>query len=97
MLGRSDELKSCRVRDGSTVQVVSRMRGGGRHKDKTSKAAKKRNWSPEKPEQTPGQEAEPQVEYDVHKLDGNTDAVSQMVDRETKRKENWRWWSWRWR
>ena len=39
--GRSDELKSGRVSDGSTVQVVHRMRGGGKHKDKKSKAEKK--------------------------------------------------------
>ena len=30
----SDKLKSFEVRDGSTVEVTSRMRGGGRHKDK---------------------------------------------------------------
>ena len=36
-----DELKSCGVRDGSTVQVVRRMRGGGKHKEKQSKAEKK--------------------------------------------------------
>ena len=41
VLRRSDELKSCRGSDGSTVQVVSRMRGGAKHKDKKSKAEKK--------------------------------------------------------
>ena len=34
------KLKSCEVRDGSTVEVTSRMRGGGKHKDKKSKAEK---------------------------------------------------------
>ena len=37
----SDKLKSCGVRDGSAVQVMSRMRGGGKHKDKKGKEEKK--------------------------------------------------------
>ena len=41
ILRRSDKLESCEVRDGSTIQVMSRMRGGGKHKDKKSKAEKK--------------------------------------------------------
>ena len=47
-------LKGCRISDGDTLHVTSRMRGGGRHKDKKSKAKKKRDRSPEKPEQTRG-------------------------------------------
>ena len=43
VLRRSDKLKSCGVYDGSTVQVMSRMRGGGRPKDKKSKADEKRD------------------------------------------------------
>ena len=31
---KNDELKSCGVLDGSIVQVTSKMRSGGRHKDK---------------------------------------------------------------
>ena len=34
ILGKDDNLKSCGVRDGSTVQVMSRMRGGGKHEVK---------------------------------------------------------------
>ena len=41
VLRRSDKLRSCGVSDGYTIQVTSRMRGGGRHKDKKSKAEKK--------------------------------------------------------
>ena len=41
VLKRSDKLKSCEVRDGSTVEVTSRMRGGGKHKDKKDKEEKK--------------------------------------------------------
>ena len=40
-LRRSDKLESCEIRDGSTLQVTSRMRGGGKHKDKKSKVEKK--------------------------------------------------------
>ena len=41
ILRRSDKLKSCEVRDGSTVEVTSRLRGGGRHKDKKNRVEKK--------------------------------------------------------
>ena len=51
ILRRSDKLKSCEVREGSTVEVMSRMRGGGRHKDKKSKSEKKQTKNPETPEQ----------------------------------------------
>ena len=40
-LKRNENLKSCGVTDGCTIQVTSRMRGGGRHKDKKSKVEKK--------------------------------------------------------
>ena len=45
ILKGSDKLKSCEVRDGSTVEVTSRMRSGGKHKDKKSKAEKKQVMS----------------------------------------------------
>ena len=38
----SDKMKNCGVRDGSTMQVISRMRGGGKHKDKKGKEEKKK-------------------------------------------------------
>ena len=41
ILRGSDKLKSCGVRDGSAVQVMSRMRGGGKHKEKNGKEEKK--------------------------------------------------------
>ena len=40
-LKRSEKLNSCGVSDGCTIQVTSRMRGGGKHKDKKSKTEKK--------------------------------------------------------
>ena len=42
VLKRSDKLKSCGVTDGCTIQVTSRMRGGGKHKDKKGKEEKKK-------------------------------------------------------
>ena len=51
ILKGSGKLKSCEVRDGSTVEVTSRMRGGGRHKDKKSKSEKKQTTNPERLEQ----------------------------------------------
>ena len=47
ILRRSDKLESCEVRDGSMIQVTSRMRGGGRHKDKKSKVEKKQGMKQE--------------------------------------------------
>ena len=40
-LRRNDKLESCEVRDGSILEVTSRMRRGGRHKDKKNKVEKK--------------------------------------------------------
>ena len=40
VIRRSDDLKNCGISDGSTVQVMSRMRGGGKHKNKKSKTEK---------------------------------------------------------
>ena len=34
VLKRGEKLKSCEVTDGCTIQVTSRLRGGGKHKDK---------------------------------------------------------------
>ena len=41
VLRGGEELKRCRVRDGCTVEVMRRLRGGGRHKDKKNKVEKK--------------------------------------------------------
>ena len=47
ILRGSDKLKSCGVRDGSAVQVMSRMRGGGNTRTKRvrRKRSKSRNWT----------------------------------------------------
>ena len=46
-----DQLKSRGVRDGSAIQVMNRMRGGGKHKDKKNKVEKKQATSAKTPEQ----------------------------------------------
>ena len=51
VLRRNEKLKNCGVTDGCTIQVTSRMRGGGRHKGKSSKSEKKRTTKSERPEQ----------------------------------------------
>ena len=43
VLKRSEKLKSCEVTDGCTIQVTSRVRGGGRHKNKRTMTETKRN------------------------------------------------------
>ena len=45
MLRKSGKLKSCEVTDGCTIQVTSRLRGGGKHKEKKSKTEKKQTES----------------------------------------------------
>ena len=56
-LRRRDKLESCELRDGSILEVTSRMRGGGRHKDKKSKSEKKQTTNPERPEQKRDEES----------------------------------------
>ena len=43
VLKKSERLKSCGVTDGCTIQVTSRLRGGGKHKNKRSMTKTKRN------------------------------------------------------
>ena len=43
VLRKSEQLKSCEVTDGCTIQVTSRLRGGGKHKNKRSMTETKRN------------------------------------------------------
>ena len=50
VLRRDEKLKSCEVTDGCTIQVTNRLRGGGKHKDKRSKAEKRPAASATQPE-----------------------------------------------
>ena len=56
VLKRNEELRSCGVSAGCTVQVVNRMRGGGKHKNKKYKAEKKTTASPKDQEPERGQQ-----------------------------------------
>ena len=69
ILKGSDKLKSCEVRDGSTVEVTSRMRGGGgKHREKKGKIEKERSGSPKKIEQAQGQKAEVEPSRNVDEM-----------------------------
>ena len=71
MLRKDDELRSCGVSDGCTIQVTSRMRGGGRHKDKKSKEEKK---------QVTRQEYEQVSNESPAILEGDKDAVIWILE-----------------
>ena len=78
ILRRRDKLESCEVRDGSIVEVTSRMRGGGKHKDKKSKSEKKQTTNPEKPEQK--SEEEPKRNKGPAIQECDRDTVVQMIE-----------------
>ena len=54
VLRGDEELRRCGVRDGCTVEVMSRLRGGGRHKDKKNRVEKKQDRNPEEVRITTG-------------------------------------------
>ena len=56
VLRRNEELRSCGVRDGCIVQVVNRMRGGGKHRNKKNIAKKNTAASPKGQEPQRGQQ-----------------------------------------
>ena len=58
VLKRSEKLRSSGVTDGCTIQVTSRMRGGGRHKDRRSRSEKKQAASANGNEQKSVEELE---------------------------------------
>ena len=75
ILRRRDKLESCEVRDGSIVEVTSRMRGGGKHKDKKSKSEKKQTTNPEqKSEEEPKRGKGPSIQ------ECDRDTVVQMIE-----------------
>ena len=78
MLKGSEELGSCGVRDGSTVQVVRRMRGGEKHKKKKSKAEKTSATSTKTPEQKFAEDVQSDRGPAVRECD--EDAVIQMIE-----------------
>ena len=68
LLRRSEELRSCGVRDGSTVQITSRMLGAGKHKNEKSKLEKKQVPRLQRPEQMQGPRAEFEPELNAKSL-----------------------------
>ena len=78
VLKGSEELARCGVRDGSTVQVASRLRGGGRHKDRKSQAEKKQAVNAKKQEQMCAGETKSNTGPLIRECD--KDAVQQMVE-----------------
>ena len=62
VLRKDDELYSCGSRDGSTVQTVSMLRGGGKHKDKKNQSEKKQAKSPKRLEPLKRQQEEKREE-----------------------------------
>ena len=58
VLRRSDKLGSCGVSARCTIQVMSRMRGGGRHKDKKNRNEKQQATSAKGSEQRTAEEPE---------------------------------------
>ena len=70
VLRKDDELKSGGVRDGSTVQVVRRMRGGGRNKGKM----------PCRERRKPAKKAEQSDQNTTEKSSPEVDAAFEMVE-----------------
>ena len=68
VLRASEKLKSRGVTDGCTIQVTSRMRGGGMHREKKSKIEKERSGSQKKIEQAQGQKAEVKRSLNVDEM-----------------------------
>ena len=68
VLRASEKLKSCGVTDGCTIQVTSRMRGGGKHREKKSKIEKERSGSPKKIELAQVQKADVEPNMNVGEM-----------------------------
>ena len=73
VLRGNEKLKSCGVTDGCAIQVTSRMRGGGRHKDKKSKSEKKQTTNSERPEQKLEEELKKDKGLVIQECDNDTD------------------------
>ena len=78
VLKRGEKLKSCGVTDGCTVQVTSRLRGGGKHKDKRGQKEKKRAAKPKGPEQD--SKEEPMSDERLAHRECNQDEVFRMTE-----------------
>ena len=79
VLRKEDELKNYGVRDGSTVQIVRRTRGGGRNKDKMPGGRKKK--TPKKAKQSDRSTTE--------KSSPEVDAAIKMIERCSRTGTGW--------
>ena len=84
VLRTGEKLKSCGVTDGSTIQVTSRMRGGGKHREKKSKIEKERSGSPKKIEQAQGQKAEVEPSRNVDEMHVLMEEQMRLMGEEAK-------------
>ena len=78
VLRRDEKLKSCGVSDGCTIQVTSRLRGGGKHKDKKGQKERKRAAKQKGPEQK--SEEEPKIDKGPVIQECDRDTVVQMIE-----------------
>ena len=85
VLKRGEKLKSYEVADGCTIQVTSRLRGGGKHKDKRSKAEKNQAANTRTPEQKFAEDAKSVKGPATQECDRDT-AVRMIEENEETRK-----------
>ena len=77
VLEKGERLKSCGVTDGCIVQVTSRLRGGGKHKDKKGQKERKRAAKPQGPEQKVVQECDRDAA--IRMIEENEESRKMMV------------------
>ena len=82
VLRRSDKLKSCGVSDGCTIRDMSRMRRGGRHKDKKSKVDRRAITRSERSEQLEGDSIRECDKDAVIRMLVETEGYRETIDRE---------------
>ena len=85
VLKRTEKLKSCEVTDGCTIQVTSRLRGGGKQKDKKSRDEKRQVAGTQKTEQKFEEEAKNDEGPLVQKSDKEA-MIRMMEENEASRK-----------
>ena len=85
VLRRNEKLKSCGVTDGCTVQVTSRLRGGGKHKDKKGQKERKRAMEQKGPEQKSEEEPKRDKGPAIQECDRDT-AVRMIEESEENKK-----------
>ena len=78
VLRRNEKLNSCGVTDGCTIQVTSRLRGGGKHKDNKGQKERKRAAKPKGLEQK--SEEEPKRDKGPAIQECERDIVVQMIE-----------------